>query len=245
MYESILNDFGLNAYEARVYETLCHLGPSKVAALTSLSEVPRTRLYDTLDSLVRKEWVVIEETKPRVYRAINPQKKVTQVLKSRKKRLENEADQLLASLQLPYDSSHEKVSTYPPPEVGFISKQEVFKEMQAMMQEAKAKVIFHSLPVRFIEEFLESHQIRKDIAYMMCLRGDESLAKKLKKKNVIINNIPVSKEFKGGYFSSDGKEAMIILFVKDKTIGYRLLYPRCRVCISESLERDMERRVFL
>jgi len=245
MYENILSDFGLNAYEARVYETLCHLGTSKASELTEFSGVPRTRLYDTLDSLIQKTWVVLEEKNPRVYRAINPKKKVTQVLKVKRKQLENEADQLLASLELPYNSSHKKLESYPAPLVGFISKKHAYKQIQEMIEQAKTRVIFHSLPVTFITEFLSKHKMRKDIAYMMCLRSDETLPKKYKKKNVIINNISISKEFTGGYFSTDGKEALVILFVKDKTIGYRLSYPRCRVCISESLERDMERRVFL
>ena len=65
-----LRSFGLTEYEARVYLALLDLGTAEAARIPSVSNVPRTRIYATMQRLHAKELVQILPEKPLRYRAV-------------------------------------------------------------------------------------------------------------------------------------------------------------------------------
>ena len=46
-----LRDFGLNSYEAKIWTALLSKGISTAGELSDISNVPRSRSYDVLESL--------------------------------------------------------------------------------------------------------------------------------------------------------------------------------------------------
>lgn len=55
--------FGFNQYEAKAYMALVSLGTSNAYQISKESGIPRARIYDTLETLVRRGIVMMEEEK--------------------------------------------------------------------------------------------------------------------------------------------------------------------------------------
>jgi len=72
-----LETFGLNEYEEKTYKTLLILGESKPYDLAAKSGVPYGRIYDILESLVKKGFIRITMKRPKKYIAEDPKKLLT------------------------------------------------------------------------------------------------------------------------------------------------------------------------
>ncbi len=66
------NLFNLNLYEARLWTVLLKRGEASAGELSKLSEVPRSRSYDILESLEKKGFILVKIGKPIVYTAVHP-----------------------------------------------------------------------------------------------------------------------------------------------------------------------------
>jgi len=58
----ILQSFGFTQYEAKAYIALVGIGPSTPPNISRISGIPRARIYDTLESLIKKGIVMTEGT---------------------------------------------------------------------------------------------------------------------------------------------------------------------------------------
>jgi HTH-type transcriptional regulator, sugar sensing transcriptional regulator len=67
-----IKDFGLNSYEAKIWTALLSRGVSSAGELSDISNVPRSRTYDVLESLEKKGFVMMKLGKPIKYMAISP-----------------------------------------------------------------------------------------------------------------------------------------------------------------------------
>jgi len=57
-----LQNFGLNQYEAKAYVSLLSIGTSNAYSISKASGIPRSRIYDILESLTNRGVVMFEET---------------------------------------------------------------------------------------------------------------------------------------------------------------------------------------
>ena len=67
-----LKVFGLNSYESKLWTALLSRGVSTAGELSDISNVPRSRTYDVLESLEKKGFVVMKLGKPIKYIALPP-----------------------------------------------------------------------------------------------------------------------------------------------------------------------------
>jgi len=88
--------FDLNLYEVKVWAALLSRGTSTAGELSNISDVPRSRTYDILESLEKKGFIMMKLGKPIKFVAINPDEVVERVKKNlikfakeRTERLEN------------------------------------------------------------------------------------------------------------------------------------------------------------
>lgn len=84
-----LKDFGLNSYESKLWIALLSRGVSTAGELSDISNVPRSRAYDVLESLEKKGFIIVKVGKPIKYLAVPPAEVVERV----KKKVAEEADQ--------------------------------------------------------------------------------------------------------------------------------------------------------
>ena len=76
-----LRTIGLNKYERNLWAALLSRGASTAGELSDISNVPRSRCYDVLESLAERGFVVIQPGKPMKYVAINPRDALERVKK--------------------------------------------------------------------------------------------------------------------------------------------------------------------
>ena len=71
--------FDLNLYEVKVWTALLSRGTSTAGELSSISDVPRSRTYDILESLDKKGFIVLKLGKPIKFVALKPEEVVERV----------------------------------------------------------------------------------------------------------------------------------------------------------------------
>ena len=112
-----LKHFSLNSYQAKLWTALLSRGVATAGELSDISNVPRSRAYDVLESLEKKGFIIMKIGKPIKYIAVPP----AEVIKRVKKHVEREAleetqkieslrgSQVLEDLQELYTNGVEKV----------------------------------------------------------------------------------------------------------------------------------------
>lgn len=98
--------FDLNLYEVRVWTALLSRGVSTAGELSNISDVPRSRTYDILESLEKKGFIIMKLGKPIKFVALKPEEVVERVKKNlvvmaqeKSKRLEQlKNDEVLSEL---------------------------------------------------------------------------------------------------------------------------------------------------
>lgn len=89
-----IKDFGLNSYEAKIWTALLSRGVATAGELSDISNVPRSRSYDILESLEKKGFIVMKLGKPIKYIAVSPEEVVERV----KKKVTMEAEQNIKTM---------------------------------------------------------------------------------------------------------------------------------------------------
>lgn len=74
--------FDLNLYEVRVWASLLSRGVSTAGELSNISDVPRSRTYDILESLEKKGFIVMKIGKPIKFIALKPDEVIERVKKN-------------------------------------------------------------------------------------------------------------------------------------------------------------------
>lgn len=99
--------FDLNLYEVKVWTALLSRGTSTAGELSNISDVPRSRTYDILESLEKKGFIIMKLGKPIKFVALKPAEVVERVKKNlvieareKTKRLETlKEDEVLGELE--------------------------------------------------------------------------------------------------------------------------------------------------
>jgi HTH-type transcriptional regulator, sugar sensing transcriptional regulator len=76
-----IKDFGLNSYEAKIWTALLSRGVSSAGELSDISNVPRSRTYDVLESLEKKGFIMMKLGKPIKYMTIPPSEVINVIKK--------------------------------------------------------------------------------------------------------------------------------------------------------------------
>lgn len=78
----IKQDFNLNIYEVKIWTALLSRGIATAGELADISGVPRSRCYDVLESLEKKNFIVMKIGKPIRYIAVRPNEVIERVRKN-------------------------------------------------------------------------------------------------------------------------------------------------------------------
>lgn len=139
--------FDLNLYEVKVWTALLSRGTSTAGELSSISDVPRSRTYDILESLEKKGFIVMKLGKPIKFIALKPEEVVERVKKNlmvdakeRSKRLETlRGDEVLDELSALFTKGIKFVE--PSDLSGSIKgRQNLYNHLDMMVREAEKTV---------------------------------------------------------------------------------------------------------
>lgn len=74
--------FDLNLYEVKVWTALLSRGVSTAGELSNISDVPRSRTYDILETLEKKGFIIMKLGKPIKFVALKPEEVIERVKKN-------------------------------------------------------------------------------------------------------------------------------------------------------------------
>lgn len=139
--------FDLNLYEVKVWTALLSRGVSTAGELSSISDVPRSRTYDILESLEKKGFIVMKLGKPIKFVALKPGEVVERVKKNliteaheKSVRLENlKQDEVLGELTSLFT---EGVKYIEPSELSgsLRGRQNIYNHMDMMVRDAEKTI---------------------------------------------------------------------------------------------------------
>ncbi|MCX8158998.1 MAG: hypothetical protein N3D20_01765 [Candidatus Pacearchaeota archaeon] len=139
--------FDLNLYEAKVWTALLSRGVSTAGELSNISDVPRSRTYDILESLEKKGFIIMKIGKPIKFVALKPEEVVERVKKNliiiaqeKSKRLEQlKDDEVLDELTSLYNNGVKFVE--PSDLSGSIrGRQNMYNHLDMMIRNAEKSV---------------------------------------------------------------------------------------------------------
>ena len=142
-----MKDFGLNSYEAKIWAALLSRGVSSAGELSDISNVPRSRTYDVLESLEKKGFIIMKLGKPIKYLVIPPSDVINTIKKrikedSAKKETQMEelkGSQILSELTQLHTQGIETVE--PTDMVGLLKDRgNVYNHMETMLKGAEKTV---------------------------------------------------------------------------------------------------------
>ncbi len=139
--------FDLNLYEVKVWTALLSRGTSTAGELSNISDVPRSRTYDILESLEKKGFIIMRLGKPIKFVALKPEEVVERV----KKNLMRDAKERSKRLEvLKGDDVLEELSTLFTKGVKFVEpsdlsgslkgRQNLYNHMDMMVREAEKTI---------------------------------------------------------------------------------------------------------
>jgi sugar-specific transcriptional regulator TrmB len=95
----LLQDIGLNAYEAAAYLSLLKYGVSEANILCRDAEVPYGKIYTVLEALAGKGFVEIQASRPKKFRTVDPALALDSFFNKRKIEFEREIEILKGSIE--------------------------------------------------------------------------------------------------------------------------------------------------
>ena len=93
---SVLKGIGLTMYEAEAYVTMTSLISSTATEIAEKSGIPRSKIYDVLKGLSKKNFIEIEDGRPQTYHVKSP----VEVLSREKDRISTEIDDTITRLTI-------------------------------------------------------------------------------------------------------------------------------------------------
>ncbi|MFH1105975.1 MAG: helix-turn-helix domain-containing protein, partial [Candidatus Aenigmatarchaeota archaeon] len=164
-----LKDIGLNLYERKLFIALLARGTSTAGELAEISNVPRSRTYDVLETLANKGFLVMQNAKPMKYVAIEPK----QALESAKTKMREDMeivtqkmDELKTSpiVEEMEDLYHRGIKLVEPSEMtgSLRGKNSVKNHMGSMFKSAKSDVQIITTKEGFSDLLNDHFEILRD-----------------------------------------------------------------------------------
>jgi len=162
LLKKLRSAFNLNIYEAKVWTALLSKGVATAGELSDMSNVPRSRSYDVLESLEKKGFIVMKLGRPIKYLAVQPKEIIKRVKKTIQDKAEEEVKSIdklqgtdVDELALLYKNGIEHID--PTSIAGsFKGRNSLYNHILGLMSDAKSSVVIATTDdglVRKVEYF--------------------------------------------------------------------------------------------
>ncbi|RQH00804.1 TrmB family transcriptional regulator [Natrarchaeobius oligotrophus] len=101
-----LSELGLTEYEARCFVALTRISRGTARDVSEVADVPRSRVYDTIERLDRKGLVNVQQSDPREYQAVSVEKACERIRDDYDSRI-HAAESALEQVERPQSSENE------------------------------------------------------------------------------------------------------------------------------------------
>lgn len=222
LIKRIKDYFGLNIYETKVWLALINKGIASAGEIAEISGVPRSRTYDVLESLEKREFAIVKLGKPVKYMGVKP-KIIIEKLKNNTIKNAEERVKLLSKIKdtEEFTQLEELYNVGITPvkrediSASLKGKSNISNHLREIIQNASKEVIIctdaedlNNKSRLFSQTFSRLKESKVKIS--VALKGDEKLITSLSKKfNVKFNKINVHAKF----FIIDRKE--VLFYISD------------------------------
>ena len=140
--------FDLNIYEVKIWTALLSRGIATAGELSDISNVPRSRSYDILESLEKKGYTILKLGKPIKYIAVKPEDILKRIKESIKEKASSKieyldtvkSDEVFSELELLYKVGIKKID--PASLSGALKgRDNVYYHLKQMLERAQKSVI--------------------------------------------------------------------------------------------------------
>ncbi len=151
--------FDLNIYEVKIWTSLLSRGLATAGELSDISNVPRSRSYDVLESLEKKGFIMMKLGKPIKYLAIKPdeiiarlKEHITDDAQTKMGFLENvRKEDIFAELETLYKQGVQKIDPYSL--TGAVKgRDNMYSHMKSMLERAEKSVIIQTTRDGFLRK---------------------------------------------------------------------------------------------
>lgn len=216
--------FNLNIYETKVWLALLARGIASAGEISEISEVPRSRTYDVLESLEKKGFTIMKLGKPVKYIAVKPDI-IIEKLKSNT--LKDADERILIISKLKDTNEYNELSQLYTTGIKPIRREEIsgsvrgklsiYNHIKELLENAKKEVIIctsvqeMNAKSRFFLVLFERLK-KNNVKIKIALSGDEKDIKKINNKlETKAKQINVDTKF----FIADGEQILFIISSKD------------------------------
>ena len=219
-----LRVLGLNSYEAKIWVALLSRGVSSAGELSDISNVPRSRSYDVLESLEKKGFIVMKIGKPIKYITVPPE----EVLERVKSKVQEEATTQSKILDTLKDSDvlkelsllhNQGVDLVEPTDLtaSFRGRSKVYEQILLMLKEAEKEFILVTTEqglIREAEYFARAFKRASERGVKIKIAAP--LSKKSKDAVALLSSYAqikdVGDKIKARFVITDGEEITFLLF---------------------------------
>ena len=205
-----LKSVGLNKYERNLYIALLIKGNATVGELSDLAKVPRSRCYDTLESLADKGFVIIQHGRPVRFIPVEPsealerwKKRYEEKIREMQKRIEEiKNSEILKELERLYKQGMEIVE---PEEItGTIKGKRTFlyhfetliKSANKSLEIFAGSEVLREIYEKFIDLLMKAKERNVEMKFLLTDSKDKELIDLLKAfGEVKITNVDIKGDF--------------------------------------------------
>lgn len=220
--------FDLNIYEVKIWTALLSKGMATAGELSDISNVPRSRSYDVLESLEKKGFVMMKIGKPIKYLAVSPEEIIRRVKKAISHRSDEKikgldevkGEGLFKDLELLYKEGIEHVD--PSNLSGAIKgRDSIYNHIEAMIDKAESSIIIATsatefpASIRVVKDRLKKLGNKK-IKIRIATQPNEEI-KNLPKEVKNFVEVKAINDFKSRFVIVDGKDVMFMM-ANDKEV---------------------------
>jgi len=220
LVKGIKDYFNLNIYETKVWLALLSKGIASAGEIAEISDVPRSRTYDVLESLEKQGFCLAKLGKPTKYIAVKP----TIVLEKFKRKEKEKAKEKIKILDnLKETKEYKELEILHQTSINPIKKEEISgalkgksaisSHLRDMLNNAKNEILICSLASELLEKgrvfsSLFEKLKQKNIAIKIALNGSEEELKEITSKYKIK---PLKTNLKSKFFIVDRNQVLFNL----------------------------------
>jgi len=219
--------FDLNLYEVKVWTALLSRGISTAGELSTISDVPRSRAYDILESLEKKGFIVMKLGKPIKFVALKPEEVIERAKKNlvvsareKSKRLDElKGDEVLGELNGLFSNGIKYIE---PSELSgsLKGRSNMYNHLDMMVRNAEKNIVIATTAQginRKLEALMPSLEKAKKRGVKIRIAApftseNEKVIKELSKVAEVKN----MKDIRARFSIIDGKQVMFMLLDDDK-----------------------------
>ena len=220
--------FELNIYEVKIWTALLSKGVAAAGELSDMSNVPRSRSYDVLESLEKKGFIMVKLGKPIKYMAIKPENIVKRV----KDRIKEKVDEKIKNLEnVRTTETYDELQTLYTQGIANVDvndlsgamrgRHNIYSQLSVMLNKAKDSVIIMTTEKGLIRKKdlllstgkkLKSKKVKMRIAAPINSEAAKRVAEDLKNVAEVKNIDKITARF----CLIDGKEMLFMVLNDDK-----------------------------